>query len=141
MLARTAAWLSARQAELYQQARHDNPSALDQTDPATGACGEAVTLNPERNTTIQAASPRNQLFGSTKTPAFPSRPDKASAMARNAGEERSTAARGHAAAPPASARAWRGRRVPHLPRSQPHGTLRASRWTMRWTPSVGQESG
>jgi hypothetical protein len=89
--------LTARH-ELYQGARRSNPRrwsgpTRDWTPVA------AVTLNPERDIRIQTASPRNQLFGSTKAPAFPSRPDNASAVARNAGEERSTAARSHAQRP------------------------------------------
>jgi putative transposase len=84
--------------ELYQRARCANPRrwsgpTRDWTPVA------AVTLNPERDSVIQTASPRNQLSGSAKAPAFLSRPDNASAMARNAGEERSTAARSHAQRP------------------------------------------
>jgi putative transposase len=89
--------LTARH-ELYQQARQANPRRWTrQTRDWTPVA--AVTLNPERNTAIHAAVSRNRLFGSAKTPAFPSRPDNASAMARNAGEERSTAARSHAQRP------------------------------------------
>jgi transposase InsO family protein len=89
--------LTARN-ELYLRARQANPrrwsgETRDWT-PVT-----AVTLNPERDTVIQAAASPNRLYGSAKTPAFPSRPDHASAMARNAGEERSTAARSHAQRP------------------------------------------
>jgi len=87
------ALLAARH-EIYQRARHANPRRWSgQTRDWTPVA--AVTLNPERNSAIQAASP-NQLSGSVKAPAFPSRPDNVSAMPRNAGEERSTAARNHA---------------------------------------------
>ena len=91
------ALLAARHA-LYQRARQSNPRrwsgpTRDWTPVA------AVTLNPERDTRIQTAASPNQLFGSAETPAFPSRPDSASGMARNAGEERSTAARSHAQRP------------------------------------------
>ena len=44
----------------------------------------AVLLNPERDTVIQTGSPRTRLSSSAKAPAFPSRPDTASAVARNA---------------------------------------------------------
>jgi putative transposase len=90
--------LLASRHELYQQARQANPRRWTrQTRDWTPVT--AVTLNPERDIRIQTASPRNQLSGSAKAPAFPSRPDNASAMARNAGEERSTAARSHAQRP------------------------------------------
>lgn len=79
--------------ELYQQARQANPRRWSgQTRDWTPAA--AVTLNPERDGVI-----RNQLSGSVKAPAFPSRPDNAPAMARSEGEERSTAARSHAQRP------------------------------------------
>ena len=86
--------LTARH-ELYQRARQSNPrrwsgGTRDWTPVA------AVTLNPERDTAIQAAASPIRLSGSVKAPAFLSRPDNASAMARNEGEERSTAARSHA---------------------------------------------
>jgi transposase InsO family protein len=91
------ALLTARH-ELYQRARQSNPQRWSrQTRNWTPVA--AVTLNPERDTVVQAAAWRNQLSGSAKAPAFPSRPDSASAMARNAGEARSTAARSHAQRP------------------------------------------
>ena len=90
--------LLAGRHELYQRARQSNPRRWSgQTRDWTPVA--AVTLNPERDSVIQTASPRNQLSGSAKAPAFLSRPDNASAMARNAGEERSTAARSHAQRP------------------------------------------
>jgi putative transposase len=89
--------LTARH-ELYQCARQANPRRWSgQTRDWTPVA--AVTLNPERNSVVQTASPRTQLSGSAKAPAFPSRPVNASAMGRNAGEERSTAARSHAQRP------------------------------------------
>jgi putative transposase len=90
--------LLASRHELYQQARQANPRRWSgQTRDWTPVA--AVTLNPERDTVVRAAAPRTQLSGSVKAPAFPSRPDTASAVARNAGEERSTAARSHARRP------------------------------------------
>jgi putative transposase len=90
--------LLARRHELWQRARQSNPRRWSgQTRDWTPVA--AVTLNPERDSVIQTASPRNQLSGSAKAPAFLSRPDNASAMARNEGEERSTAARSHAQRP------------------------------------------
>ena len=89
--------LTARH-ELYQRARRSNPQRWSgQTRDWSPVA--AVTLNPERDTVVPAAASRNQLSGSAKAPAFPSRPDSASAMARNVGEERSTAARSHAQRP------------------------------------------
>jgi hypothetical protein len=89
--------LTARH-ELYQRARRSNPHRWSgRTRDWTPVA--AVTLNPERDTVVQAAASRNRLSGSAKAPAFPSRPDGASAMARNAGQERSTAARSHAQRP------------------------------------------
>ena len=91
------ALLGARH-ELYQRARQSNPQRWSgQTRDWTPVA--AVTLNPERDIVIQAAASRNRLSGSVKAPAFPSRPDNASAVARNRGEERSTAARSHAQRP------------------------------------------
>jgi hypothetical protein len=85
------ALLGARHA-LYQQARQSNPRrwsgpTRDWTPIAT------VTLNPERNTTIQVA---NQLSGSTGATAFPSRPGNALATARGGGDGRRAATRSHA---------------------------------------------
>jgi putative transposase len=89
--------LTARH-KLYQRARRSNPRRWSgQTRDWTPVA--AVTLNPERDTVIQAPASRTRLSGSAKASAFPSRPDNASAMARNEGEERSTAARNHAQRP------------------------------------------
>ena len=86
--------LTARH-ELYQQARRSNPRRWSRQtrDRAPAA---AVTLNPERDAVVQAASKPNQLSGSVGTPAFPSRPDNLSPRVRSRGEERSGAARSHA---------------------------------------------
>ena len=91
------ALLTARH-ELYQRARQSNPQRWSR-QTRNGTPVAAVTLNPERDTLVHVAAWRNQLSGSAKAPAFPSRPDSASAMARNAGEARSTAARSHAQRP------------------------------------------
>ena len=56
----------------------------------------AVTLNPERDMLIQAATPQIQLSGSIGEPAFPSRPGSVETMARNGGDGRSGATRSHA---------------------------------------------
>src|SRR3954447_22877360 len=84
--------------ELYQRARQANPRRWSrQTRDWTPVA--AVTLTPERDIGIMASATRTQLSGSVKAPAFPSRPDNASVMARNAGEERSKAAQSHAQRP------------------------------------------
>jgi hypothetical protein len=86
--------LTARH-ELYQQARRSNPRRWTrQTRDWTPIA--AVTLNPERDAVIQAASKPKPLSSSVRAPAFPSRPDNAPARARNAGDGRSTATRSHA---------------------------------------------
>ena len=88
------ALLAARHA-LYQQARQRNPGRWSrQTRNWTPIA--AVTLNPERDTVIRAASSQSQLSSSIGEPAFPSRPGCAQATARNGGEERSGATRSHA---------------------------------------------
>jgi putative transposase len=91
------ALLAARH-ELYQQARRSNPQrwsgpTRDWTPIA------AVTLNPERNSAIQPVSSGQRFSGSIGAPVFTSRSGNARATARNAGEERSTAARSHAQRP------------------------------------------
>jgi putative transposase len=86
--------LAARHA-LYLEARERNPrrwSGLTRNwTPVT-----AVTLNPERDMLIKAATSQIQLSGSTDEPAFPSRPGSVQAMARNGGDGRSGATRSHA---------------------------------------------
>ena len=56
----------------------------------------AVTLNPERDIVVRAATSQIQLSGSIGEPAFPPRPGSAQAAARNAGDGRSRATRSHA---------------------------------------------
>jgi hypothetical protein len=88
------ALLAARHA-LYQQARQRNPARWSrQTRNWTPIA--AVTLNPERDAVIRAALSQSQLSSSIEEPAFPSRPGKAQATARNEGEGRSGATRSHA---------------------------------------------
>src|SRR3954462_9016222 len=68
--------LAARHA-LYQRARERNPRRWSrQTRNWTPVT--VVTLNPERDTLVQAATSPIQLSGSIGTPAFPSRPGDAS---------------------------------------------------------------
>ena len=55
-----------------------------------------VTLNPERDVIVQAATSQIQLSGSIGEPAFPSRPGSAQATERNGGDGRSGATRSHA---------------------------------------------
>ena len=86
--------LAARHA-VYQDARQRNPqrwSGLTRNWKPVGA----VTLNPERNIIIRAATSQIQLSGSIGEPAFPSRPGSAQATERNEGEGRSGATRSHA---------------------------------------------
>src|SRR6202012_5860970 len=62
---------------VYQDARGRNPRRWSrQTRNWTPVT--AVTLNPERDTLVQAATSQTQLSGSIGTPAFPSRPGNAS---------------------------------------------------------------
>ncbi|MGH7119952.1 MAG: hypothetical protein ACREFP_13335, partial [Acetobacteraceae bacterium] len=56
----------------------------------------AVSLNPERDTVVQAVLPKTELSSSIREPAFPSRPGATPATERNAGEGRSRATRSHA---------------------------------------------
>jgi hypothetical protein len=86
--------------ELYQQARQANPRRWSgQTRDWTPVT--SVTLNPERDTVMQAALSQNQLSGSIGAPAFLSRPGNARATPRSGGVERSGAARSHAQRDPA----------------------------------------
>jgi putative transposase len=88
------ALLAARHA-LYTSARTRNPRRWTrQTRNWTPVA--AVTLNPERDTVLQAATCQTPLSSSTGGPASPSRPGKAQATERNAGEGRSGASRSHA---------------------------------------------
>ena len=80
--------------ELYRRARHSNPRRWSrQTCDWTPVA--AVMLNPERDTVIQAGSPGTRRSGSTTAPAFPYRPDRPLAAARNVGEASSAATRSH----------------------------------------------
>ena len=90
--------------------------------PATGRRSRRSRSIRSATAVIQTASPRNQLSGSAKAPAFLSRPDNASCHgAQRRGREEHSRPEPRTA--PASARAWRGRRAPDLPRSEHHGTL------------------
>ena len=88
------ALLAARH-ELYQQARQRNPARwTGQTRDWTPVI--AVTLNPERDSVVQATLSPSQLSSSIGKPAFPSRPGNAQATERNGGDGRSAATRSHA---------------------------------------------
>ena len=86
--------LAARHA-LYQRARRNAPARWSGRTRDWTPVG-AVTLNPERDTAIQAAIAQRTLSGSADAPAFPSRPEKNNARARSEGQERSGATRSHA---------------------------------------------
>jgi hypothetical protein len=88
------ALLAARH-EIYQRARQNAPRRWSRST-RNWTPVDAVTLNPERDSVVQAAITRTELSGSTGEPAFPSRPGNAQAMARSEGEERSGATRNHA---------------------------------------------
>src|SRR3954466_3435471 len=85
--------LAARHA-LYQQAREANPRRWSGSTRNWTPIG-AVTLNPERDSVVAAAS-QTLLSGSTGEPAFPSRPGDTAATARSGGDGRRTATRRHA---------------------------------------------
>ena len=89
--------LAARHA-LYQRARRNAPARWSRRTRDWTPVG-AVTLNPEKDTAIQAAIAQRMLSGSAKAPAFPSRPDKNQSRARSEGQERSGATRSHAQRP------------------------------------------
>ena len=86
--------LAARHA-LYQEARQRNPQRWSGSTRNWTPIG-VVTLNPERDTVVRAATSQIQLSGSIGEPALPSRPDATAAMARNAGDGRSAATHSHA---------------------------------------------
>ncbi len=86
--------LAARHA-LYQDARTRNPQRWSGQTRNWTPVG-VVTLNPERNTVVQAATSQILLSGSIGQLAFPSRPGSAQATARNEGDGRSGATRSHA---------------------------------------------
>ena len=85
--------LAARHA-LYQQARKANPRRWSGPTRNWAPIG-AVTLNPERDSVVAAAT-QTLLSGSTGGPAVPPRPDGRQATARSGGDGRSTATRSHA---------------------------------------------
>jgi hypothetical protein len=80
---------------LYQEARQRNPQRWSGSTRNWTPVG-AVTLNPERDAVVRAATSQIRLSGSSGEPAFPSRPGSARAAARNEGDERSGATRSHA---------------------------------------------
>jgi putative transposase len=86
--------LAARHA-VYQDARKRNPQRWSGPTRNWTPVG-VVTLNPERDTVVRAATSQIRLSGSIGEPAFPSRPGSAQAAARNAGDGRSRATRSHA---------------------------------------------
>jgi putative transposase len=82
---------------IYQDARQRNPQRWSGPTRNWEPVG-VVTLNPERDTVVRAATSQIQLSGSIGEPAFPSRPGSTQAAARNAGDGRSRATRSHARA-------------------------------------------
>jgi len=86
--------LTARHA-LYQDARDRNPRRWSGPTRNWTPVG-VVTLNPERDAVVRAATSQIQLSGSIGEPAFPSRPGNAQATARNEGDGRRGATRSHA---------------------------------------------
>jgi putative transposase len=86
--------LDARHA-VYQDARERNPRRWSGQTRNWQPLA-IVTLNPERDAVVRAATSQIQLSSSIGEPAFPSRPGNAQATARNAGEGRSRATRSHA---------------------------------------------
>ena len=86
--------LAARHA-IYQEARQRNPQRWSGSTRNWTPVG-AVTLNPERDAVVRAATSQIQLSGSIGEPAFPPRPGSSQAATRNAGDGRSGATRNHA---------------------------------------------
>ena len=80
---------------VYQDARSRNPQRWSGQTRNWKPVG-AVTLNPERDIIVRAATSQILLSGSIGEPAFPSRPGSAQAAERNAGDGRSRATRSHA---------------------------------------------
>jgi len=80
---------------VYQDARQRNPQRWSGSTRNWTPAG-AVTLNPERDIVVRAATSQIQLSGSIGEPAFPPRPGSAQAATRNAGDGRSGATRNHA---------------------------------------------
>jgi hypothetical protein len=90
--------LLAGRHEVYQRARQANPRRWTRQTRNWRPVG-VVTLNPERDAIVRAATSQIQLSGSIGEPAFPSRPGNANAVARNEGDERSGATRSRAQRP------------------------------------------
>jgi transposase InsO family protein len=86
--------LAARHA-VYQDARQRNPHRWSGQTRNWTPIG-VVTLNPEHDAVVRAATSEIQLSGSIGEPAFPSRPGNAKATAHNEGDARSGATRSHA---------------------------------------------
>jgi transposase InsO family protein len=86
--------LDARHA-VYQEARQCNPRRWSGQTRNWTSVG-VVTLNPERDGVVRAATSEIQLSGSIGEPAFPSRPGNAKATAHNEGDGRSRATRSQA---------------------------------------------
>jgi putative transposase len=86
--------LDARHA-VYQDARERNPRRWSGQTRNWQPIG-VVTLNPERDIVVRAATSQIRLSGSIGEPAFPPRPGDAQAAARNEGDGRSRATRSHA---------------------------------------------
>jgi putative transposase len=80
---------------VYQDARQRNPQRWSGSTRNWTPVG-VVTLNPERDTIVRAATSQIQLSGSIDEPAFSSRPGSAQAAERNEGDGRSGATRSHA---------------------------------------------
>ena len=94
---------------------------------------------PVRNVTVRKVEMTlGQLSSSVEAAAFPSRPDDSSDAARSGGDGRSGATR----SAPNSARAWRGRQTPDLPRSEHRGRLGSGRGNRRrvWLVRVHRHS-
>jgi transposase InsO family protein len=86
--------LAARHA-VYQDARRRNPQRWSGPTRNWKPVG-AVTLNPERDPVVRAATSEILLSGSIGEPAFPSRPGSVQAAERSEGDGRSRATRSHA---------------------------------------------
>jgi putative transposase len=87
--------LLAARHTVYQEARSRNPQRWSGQTRNWTPVG-VVTLNPERDAVVRAATSQIQLSGSIGEPAFPSRPGNGQATARNGGDGRSAATRSHA---------------------------------------------
>lgn len=70
----------------------ERANPLERNDPRLGA----VSLNPEKETAIQAASARRMLSSSIGAPALPSQPEKINARVRSERKEGNGATRSHA---------------------------------------------